>query len=280
MKTYDDLALSILSGLKNDFQKDIFESAMELLKAPNIKTKFSNFATNIRELTRVVFHTLAPDKEVENCEWYEKETPEGKEDFTRVQRMTYAIKGGLSNQFIEEELGINFNEVTSKLNQVIQRLNKYTHINEKVYYRGDEAGYEMVEKTLVAFNDFLKTIDDCKTLIVHELEGKLYNQVSDLLTNDVIQEIDILATHYLIEAIILDSITVSKITSSNLFINVYGSVDVEHQYGSDGDFRRGDGIRLDSSYPFSISLVLDVNEPLEVSIDPDEIQVDNSSFYE
>ncbi|MGH1273999.1 hypothetical protein ACQVWA_11135 [Bacillus cereus] len=280
MKTYDDLVPSILNCLKNDFQKDIFESSLELLKAPNIKTRFSNFATNMRELTRDVFHTLAPDDEVRNCAWYEKETPEGKEDFTRVQRMKYAIKGGLSDQFIEEELEIDFNEVILELKRAIDKLNKYTHINEKVYSRGDEAGYKMVETTLSSFNDFLKTIDYFRTLITHSLEEKLYDQVNNALTNDTIQEVDILATHYLIEAITIESIKVSKITSSNLGIDVDGSIDVEHQYGSDGDYRRGDGIRFDSSYPYSVLLSLDINDPLAVSIDPDAIQVDNSSHYE
>jgi hypothetical protein len=49
-------------------------------------------------------------------------TAEGEADITRVQRMTYAIKGGLSNQFIEEELDIDFNEMTLKLNQVLGSL--------------------------------------------------------------------------------------------------------------------------------------------------------------
>lgn len=280
MKICDDLAISILSRLKNDFQKDILQSSMVILKTPNIKTKFSNFATNIRELTRETFYTLAPDNEVKKCKWYKKETAEGEADITRVQRMTYAIKGGLSNQFIEEELDIDFNEVTLKLNQVIGKLNKYTHINEKVYYRDEKVGYEMVKHTLVAFNDFLRTIDDIRPLIVNRLEEKLYDQVSEALMGDVIQEVDILATHYLVEGVTIDSITVSKITSSNLFIDVQGSVEIEHQYGSDGDFRRGDGVRFESSYPFSVSLVLDINYPLEVSIVPDEIQVDNSLFFE
>jgi hypothetical protein len=138
----------------------------------------------------------------------------------------------------------------------------------------------MVKNTLVAFNDFLRTIDDIRPLIVNRLEEKLYDQVSEALMGDVIQEVDILATHYLVEGETIDSITILKITSSNLFIDVQGSVEIEHQYGSDGDYRRGDGVRFESSYPFRVSLVLDINYPLDVSIDPDEIQVDNSSFFE
>ncbi|MCM3003660.1 hypothetical protein [Priestia koreensis] len=276
MRIKDDIVTSILSRLENDFQKDIIESSIVILKTPDIKTKFSNFATNIRELTREVFHTLAPDDEVKQCEWYEK----GESDITRVQRMTYAIKGGLSDQFIEEELEIDFNEITSKLNKVINNLNKYTHINQKVYYRDEQEGYQMVENTLMAFNNFLLTIDDIRSLIVSSLEERLYFQVSQALANDVIQEVDILATHYLIEGEVINNITITKITSKNIFIDVQGFVEVEHQYGSDRDFTRGDGVRFDRSYPFQISLILDINDPLAISIEPDEIKVDNSSHFE
>ncbi len=279
MVDYNEVANSILSRLETDFHKEIFQSSIELLNTP-IKTRFSNFATNIRELTRDVFKSLAPDDEVMNCNWFTMENPEGTTDITRVQRMMYAIRGGLSDQFIEDELGIDLKSVTSKFNRVIHKLNKYTHINEKVYYRGEEAGYEMVEKTLIAFDDFLRAIEDTRYLIVSNLEKRLYDQVSDALIDDVIQEVDILATHYLVEGETINNIIISNITSTNLFIQVQGSVDVEHQYGSDGDFRRGDGVRFENSYPFYISLVLDINDPLEVSITPSDIIVDNSSFYE
>lgn len=279
MVDYNEVANSILSRLKTDFHKEIFQSSIELLNTP-IKTRFSNFATNIRELTRDVFKSLAPDDEVMNCNWFTMENPEGTTDITRVQRMMYAIRGGLSDQFIEDELGIDLKSVTSKFNRVIHKLNKYTHINEKVYYRGEEAGYEMVEKTLIAFDDFLRAIEDTRYLIVSNLEKRLYDQVSDALIDDVIQEVDILATHYLVEGETINNIIISNITSTNLFLQVQGSVDVEHQYGSDGDFRRGDGVRFENSYPFYISLVLDINDPLEVSITPSDIIVDNSSFYE
>lgn len=42
----------------------------------------------------------------------------------------------------------------------------------------------------------------------------------------------------------------------------------------------GDGIRVDSSYPFYLSLILDINYSLEISIEPEQIVVENSSFYE
>src|SRR5699024_9478150 len=140
--------------------------------------------------------------------------------------------------------------------------------------------YEMVERTLIAIDNFLKTIDNTRSTILSKLEERRYNEVSDALMDDVIQEVDILATDYLIEGVWLETITLYKITASNIYIDIQSSVDIEHQYGSNGDYKRGDGVRIDSSYPFQVSLILDIDHPLDISIEPHQIEVDNSSFYE
>lgn len=277
---FQELTESISNRLEKDFHKEILLSSIEILKSPNITTKFSNFATNLRELTRELFHTLAPDEEVKNCEWYEKETSEGTSDITRVQRMIYAIKGGLSNEFIENELEIDFEKQIIKFKKVISILNKYTHINEKVYYREEKTGYEMVKNTLVALDHFLATIEHTRIMIISELETNIYDSVSSALSEDVINEIDILATHYWVEGVWVNDIDITHITSRYIDVDVTGSVDIHHQYGSDGDFRRGNGVRNESSYPLYLTIKLDIDDPLEVKINPDDITVDNSSFFE
>lgn len=59
-----------------------------------------------------------------------------------------------------------------------------------------------------------------------------------------------------------------------------GTAYVQHQYGSDRDIRRGDGAGSYNSYPFTVSKDIDVLYPLEISIVPNEIMVDNSKFFE
>ena len=280
VKRYEILADSILNRLESEFHKDIIHSSLIIIENPSIKTRFSNFAANIRELTREILQMLAPDDEVMSCHWYTIETKENERNVTRVQRMIYALKGGLSDDFITQELNIDFDIQVNTLNKMFRQLNKYTHINEKVYYLGDRDGFEMVENTLLALDEFLQKMNEVRTLIIHKLEEILFLQVSEALTNDVIQEVDILATHYWVESSSLNRIVVSKITSKFLFIKAKGSLDVEHQYGSDSDFDRGDGVRFESSYPFDVSLKIKTSNPLNISIEPSDILVDNSSFYE
>jgi hypothetical protein len=201
-------------------------------------------------------------------------------DITKVQRMIYSIKGGLSNDFIKEELEYDFEDVTKELNKVLGTLNKYTHINKKVYYRDERSGDEMVEKTLLAFNNFLITVETFKEELINKLEERLHYVVSDALTEDVINEIDILATHYWVNGSIIEKISIDYTDSTSISISVNGYVEVVHQYGSDRDYNKGFGDRIESSYPWELSLVLDVNDPLDISLESKDVIVDNSSFYE
>lgn len=271
---------SILNELELPFHRDLFESSMDILET-DIKTKFSNFATNIRELSRLVLEYLAPNDEVKKCPWYvEFENNYGEVVITRIQRMLYAVKGGLSDEFIVNKLEIDATSYVKKFNKVIQTLNKYTHINSEVYYRGEEAGLSMVEETLEAFNNFLKIIKITRNEIINALENELDSLISDALTEDVIQEIDILSTHHWIDTHYIDNISINELNSSYIEIFVQGYVDVEQQYGSDRDVSRGDGIRREDSFPFSIQLVQSVENPLAISIEINDIEVNTDSFYE
>jgi len=39
-------------------------------------------------------------------------------------------------------------------------------------------------------------------------------------------------------------------------------MDCELQYGSDGDYERGDGLRVDHSYPLTCNVVAETSDPL------------------
>ena len=56
-----------------------------------------------------------------------------------------------------------------------------------------------------------------------------------------------------------------------------GTVYINMQYGSDGDYRRGDGARLSDSYPFSFEVVLDGDMEIKEVV---SLEADTSSFYE
>ena len=108
----------------------------------------------------------------------------------------------------------------------------------------------------------------------------IWGITNEVFNSETIHEFDILSTHYYVNETLIDNITINYIDDSLVDLLIRGYVGINRQYGSDGDLRRGDGVKFDESYPFKTSLKINVTTPLEMSILPEDIQVDNSKFYE
>lgn len=91
------------------------------------------------------------------------------------------------------------------------------------------------------------------------------------------RSLDELATHVSIEEVGSVEIGTVNIASSGTTVSGCGTVYINMQYGSDGDYRRGDGARLSDSYPFSFEVVLDRDMEIEKVV---SLEADTSSFYE
>lgn len=240
--------------------------------------RYNNFAYSFRELTRHIFTRLAPDENVLLCKWYKNETDKPK-GISRKQRVFYAIKGGLDDDFIVTELNFDLGRIWRTMKSVVENLNRYTHIEEQTYNIDSQVGDNFVLNSLNALNIFLDSIDGLREEIISAYEMRLWKVINLALISDVIQELDVLATHYWIEGSSIENISIESIDNEYIHVTICGSVDIEHQYGSDGDYRRGDGLRMEDSYPFNISLKIDVETPLEFDISAEDIEVDNSQFY-
>ncbi|WP_338656115.1 hypothetical protein [Sporosarcina psychrophila] len=258
------------------FEVQLFEASLGNLKIKEDPLRYNNFAYSFRELTRHILKRLAPDAEVKNCQWYVEE----QEVITRINRMKYAVQGGLTSEFLQDELLVNTPQITKAFKKVIDKLSKYTHIEENSFNIDASIGDIMVENSLKALADFLDTIELYKEDIKRAYIKRVYQSIIEAITSDTINEIDILATNYSIDEIYIEDVYIDSINSSLLLVNIAGIVDVEHQYGSNRDFRNGDGVRMIMSHPFNVELQIDVITPLEIDIEIDDIKVDNSGFYD
>lgn len=90
----------------NDFEKRLAGDCLKKLDADD-DLRFNSFATPFRELIRRFLERVAPDAEVRNCEWFRPENKKNPDDISRRQRAFYAIKGGLRDEFIADELGLD-----------------------------------------------------------------------------------------------------------------------------------------------------------------------------
>ncbi|MBU5353196.1 hypothetical protein KQI74_12930 [Paenibacillus barcinonensis] len=239
--------------------------------------KYQSFGHKFREMMTKVLHRLAPDKDVLACSWYVNEHDNKP---TRRQRLLYAIKSGLEDDFIESELEIDLAIVSKRLGKVVSELNKYTHFGEDTFDVNKETGEAFVSESIDFLLQFFSNIDEIRAQIVNAYEDLLNRKITEATVNDVLQEIDLLATHYTVDGNTIDTISVTDIDAHYIYISVDGSVDVTHQFGSDGDLRRGDGVEFEESYPFIVNTKVSVLYPIDIEIETDEIDIDTDKYYD
>jgi hypothetical protein len=172
----------IIKYLSTEFEKELCVASFENLNGTS-KLRFNNFAYSLRELTRNVLHRLAPSEEVLNCRWYTNQIPEREKGITRGQRIQYAIQGGIEDQYVKNELGIDVKALNKLWKDRINILNKYTHVNEDSFDIPEEDIGKYVENTVDALTKFFESIENCKTQINDKVLEHLFSPVS----NKVIQ---------------------------------------------------------------------------------------------
>jgi len=117
-----------------------------------------------------------------------------------------------------------------------------------------------------------------KNIQISEFDDLLF----DYLLNDLPSELDELSTHTTIETV-YDIEIHHLLIHNNNEINVIGqgTIEVELQYGSDGDQTRGDGHIQSDSFPFDFDLYLSYDKKSKLYIKDDAtITINTDSFYE
>ncbi len=166
----------------------------------------------------------------------------------------------------------------TEFTQLIKRLNEHTHITESTFGTRKTAAKELAKQSLEFFISLFETIDECRQQVLTELESHASDAVTEELMATSVDALDEIATHHTVHGAEIEDLHIKVMDSDTLVFKAKGFVDCELQYGSDGDFSRGDGVRVDDSYPLTCELVADIATPLKLEVQ--KLHVDNSSFYE
>jgi hypothetical protein len=145
------------------------------------------------------------------------------------------------------------------------------------------------KETIIGLGNYVRSQGNYKFLVVIATPPKekkleiteIKNLLSEYLDNNIPGEIDALSTHPGIDEVTdidIDEITVN---GKSLFVKGYGVLNVELQYGSDGDQGRGDGYKTFDNFPFEYELTLEYDEQHKLKIKKvDKLEVDTTSFSE
>lgn len=265
--------------LSKDFEKELFEASLHTLKDNDSKLRFNNFAYSIRELSRHFLHRLAPDKNVQTCCWYKKETENGLP--TRAQRIKYAIQGGIPDDIIDN-LGIDtngFQQSVKAIKQSIDLLSRYTHINADVFNMKNEEVEQKSIEILSDFELFVESIKACRIQLIKLLEGKLEEEAVNSVIFSSFENIDSLAPHYSLDEVYVDMYSVIEINEDEIVVEVQGEIGVTLQWGSNSERSNGDGHDIEESFPFGTKIRYLIGEDFpEDNPEVDEPWVDTSKW--
>jgi hypothetical protein len=263
----------------NDFQKELLAASLNNLSDQDNKLRFNNFACGIRELSRHVLSSMAPDEEVLACSWY-KNLTDKENGITRAQRIKYAIQGGLDESYVEDEL-IAVSGFAKTVLAAISILNKYTHVNEDTFGVSENEVDKLSSEVVNAFSEFVIAIETCKTGLIEVLETHIDENFIENAMLESMDSVDELSTHHSLEDIEPETIKITDLKSNSIIIEVKGSVEVILQWGSNSDLRNGDGLEFPTSFPFSSILVMDIDDTFpKGNIEMENFLVDTSSWYD
>ena len=256
----------------------MFAAVLQSFEQYNNPLRVNNFATGLRELTRLVLDYSAPEKSIKSCPWYVEEKNEhGKVIITRAQRIKYAVQAGLPDNFVASLL-VDVPETIRVFGDLTKRMNKLTHLTEETFGIDDYAADRFAGIALETFNLLLETIDDCRA----QLHSAVEERAQDVLTDDILEgtitALEEIATHYEIDEVNINRLKLDYLGPDQIVFKASGTVDCTLQYGSDSDVGNDSGMRVDDHYPLTCEFVADVSTPMDLKVK--KLHVDNSSFYE
>jgi len=275
----DKYQSAISSILLDGFEVELLDSAFINLLTPN-PLRLNNFAYALRELTRHLLHRLAPNEELERCNWFKPDSTSSN-GITRKQRIKFCIQGGLSDFYVEKKLMIDeIDTVATDLVAIISQLSNYTHI-EQATFNTDESEVEQVAtECLDSTLAFVNKISELREFVAEKLLGDISDKLMDRINSESVVELMEISTHQFIEDISPETVSVISINSSSLEMKVIGTIDAQLIYGSGSDRRKGDGAEIPVSFPIISDMEVLFKQPLGSEINLHSFAVDISSWYE
>jgi Predicted pPIWI-associating nuclease len=260
----------------DDFSRTTITGAQHALADAANPLRLTFFSTAMRILFEHMIGTLAPIDQVVQSEWF---VPEREDNVpTRWQRIVFAIQGGLSDDFVKNTLQIDIAPIRKKLIKAVDNLSKHVHGREDTIIEGRDEQDVVASGAIEALGNFLDTYHECRTAILDAIQLELDDAAVDALLTDTIQEVDELATHHSVEEVYVDDTSVRSIGAHFITYRATGTIAIGLQWGSNSDFRRGDGAEADLSFPFYCDIQVSLDDPLNMAFNETDYAVDVSSW--
>ena len=260
------------SLLVTDFEHELFKASLRNYCSHGNPLRFHNFAFSMRELVLQIIDRRAPDNSVVNTTWYEKESDRFR--VTRRQKLKYCAQGFLSDAYLDSDVLEDLNESIKCYLKEFNFFNKYTHITEKHYKACPKVFYKDMKYIVQRSKEVIEEIDSMENLVIESIRDNLQDLLFDKVINSFPSELSILASNVIVEQVDPELLEVEYLEENGITVAVSGTIYVTQEYGKGEDFTE-----LSEDYPFSISIDLSVESPTDISINPNDFEVDTSSWF-
>jgi hypothetical protein len=236
-------------------------------------------ANNLRELHREILEHLSPDKDLKKASWF---TPDStsKNGVTRRHRLTYAIYGYVSPKIYPSHfVSIAESHIDTML-KTLDELSKATHTTKATLSRSGDVEEILYNQFLAKMDNILNLIDHSRDMLRSQLEDALWHELSQIFSDYTFDALDSLSSHTVAHDTDDIKVTIDSIDEELIYFNGSGSVNCELQHGSNADCERGDGLEWSDSFPFSFEGNARVDNITQIEVDPGNVSVDTSSYYE
>lgn len=271
-----EIALEALEGLAvDDFSRRVIRGASRVLEDRENPLRLNLFATASRMLLEHLMGTLAPTDQVEACWWYRLQPDTNKP--TRAQRIRFCLRGGLSDEFIHRELGIDPKPLEASLVHAYSHLSKHVHGRAETVVDDEAEQDAEAKEIIIAIGAFLSGYRDARRQLLDPLAESLDSGAVDALLSETILNVDELASHHSVGDVYVHETKVESIGAEWVRYRATGSIDVVLQWGSNSDLRNGDGAESEQTFPFVCTFEVPIERPHDIEDAEVQWGVDTSS---
>lgn len=265
MKEFEDL-------LETEFEKKLFVASLRNYASHGNPIRFHNFAFSMRELILYVINRKAPKTQVKKAIWYEVEGENT--SVTRRQQLKYCAQKNISDEYMGHNLDY-LNETIGEFLKEFNFFNKYTHISEKDFTVCPKNFFKEVESIIGLATNCLNQLQDIEEIVIDAVEDKVREAVISTSVAAIPDCLAALAHRVFVDYTEIDEIECLDIDEQFIYMRAVGSVSVTQEYGP-----RNDLCTIESSYPFTLDMKSNVNNPEAFTIESDELSIDTSGWYE
>ena len=161
-----------------------------------------------------------------------------------------------------------------EIKETIDSLSKFTHVNETTFDITDEKCQSLSEEALGILLSIFNMIEDTRNELHCELASHIDSELMSTFISNSMPDIDILSHQSYVEHSEVTDYELTDIDNFEVIFKGEGIAHVSQNYGK-GD----DACEINEEYPFEFTGSSSVTKPYDLSIPPESISIDVSSWF-